>query len=55
MEEAKNKYKGGMVEEWNEKEDEEDRRRLEEDKRYLEELGDEDQDMSNLRDPYGEL
>jgi len=44
-----------MIEEWNEEEDEEDRKRLEEDRKYLEELGDEDQDMGNLRDPYEEL
>jgi len=52
---VKHKYKGGMIEEWNEEEDEEDRRRLEEDRKYLEELGDEDQDMGNLKDPYNEL
>ena len=55
MEEEKCEYKGGMIEEWNEEEDEEDRRRLKEDRKYLEELGNEDQDMGNLRDPYDEL
>jgi len=55
MEEVKHKYKGGMIEEWNEEEDEEDCRRLEEDRKYLEELGDEDQDMGNLKDLYNEL
>ena len=42
IEEAKYEYKGGMVEEWNEEEDEKDRRRIEEDRKYLEELEDED-------------
>jgi len=55
MEEEKYEYKEGMIEEWNEEEEEEDRRRLEEDRKYLEELGDKDQDMGNLRDPYDEL
>ena len=55
MEEEKHEYKGGMIEEWNEEENEEDCKRLEEDRKYLEELGNEDQDMGNLRDPYNEL
>ena len=42
IEEAKYEYKGGMVEEWNEEEDEKDRQRIEEDRKYLEELEDED-------------
>ena len=55
MEEEKYEYKGGIIEEWNEEENEENCKRLEEDRKYLEELGDEDQDMGNLRDPYNEL
>ena len=55
MEEEKHEYKEGMIEEWNEEENEEDRKRLEEDRKYLEELGNEDQDTGNLRDPYDEL
>jgi len=55
MEEEKYEYKGGIIEEWNEEEDEEDRQRIEEDKKYLEELGDENGDMGNLRDPHDEL
>jgi len=55
IEEEKNKYKGGKIEEWNEKEDEEDLQRIEEDRKYLEELEDENQDMGDLRDPYNEL
>ena len=55
MEEEKHEYKGGMIEEWNEEEDEEDRRRIEEDRRYLEELEDENDDMGDLRDLYDEL
>ena len=55
IEEEKHKYKGGMIEEWNEEEDEEDRWRIEENKKYLEGLEDENQDMGNLRDPYNEL
>jgi len=55
MEEEKEEYKGGKIEEWNEEEDEEDRWRIKEDRKYLEELGDEDFDMGNLRDPYDEL
>jgi len=55
--EEKKEYKGGKTEEWavDEEENEKDRWRLEEDRKYLEELGDENQDMGNLRDPYDEL
>jgi len=53
--EEKEEYKGGKIEEWDKEEDEKDRWRLEEDRKYLEELGDENQDMGNLRDPYDEL
>jgi len=55
MEEEKNEYKGGIIEEWNEEKDEEDQQRIEEDRKYLEELGDENHNMGNLRDPYNEL
>ena len=55
MEEEKYEYKGGMIEEWNEEEDEEDRRRIEDDRRYLEEMEDENDNMGDLRDPYDEL
>ena len=55
MEEEKYEYKAGIIEEWNEEEDEEDRQRIEEDKKYLEELGDENGDMGNLRDPHDKL
>ena len=55
MEEEKHEYKEGMIEEWNEEEDEEDQQRIEEDKKYLEGLEDENQDMGNLRDLYNEL
>ena len=55
IEEEKREYKGGMIEEGNEEENKEDRKRLEEDRKYLEELENEDQDMGNLRDPYDEL
>jgi len=55
MKEEEEEYKGGKIEEWDEEEDEEDRWRLEEDRKYLEELGDENQDMGNLRDPYDKL
>jgi len=53
--EEKKEYEGGKIEEWDEEEDEENRQRLKEDKKYLEELGDKDQDMGDLRDPYDEL
>ena len=55
IEEEKEEYKGKKIEEWNEEEDEEDQQRIEEDRKYLEELGDENQDMGDLRDPYDEL
>jgi len=55
MEEEEHEYKGGMIEEWNEEEDEEDRQRIEEDRKYLEKLGDENLDMGDLRNPYDEL
>jgi len=51
MEEEKQKYREGKIEEWNNEEDKEDRQRIEEDRKYLEELKDENQDMSDLRDP----
>jgi len=53
--EEKEKDKGGKIKEWDEEVDEKDRWRLEEDRKYLEELGDENQDMGDLRDPYDEL
>jgi len=55
IEEEKEEYKGGKIEEWNEEENKEDRRRIEEDRKYLEGLKDENQDMGDLRDPYNEL
>jgi len=55
MEEKKNEYKGGKIEEWNKEEDEEDRQRIKEDRKYLEKLGDENYNMGNLRDLYDEL
>jgi len=54
IEEERDEYKGGKVEEWNKEEDEEDRQRIKEDRKYLEELGDENLDMGDLRDPYDE-
>jgi len=53
--EEKEEYKRGKIEEWDEKVDKEDRQRLEENRKYLKELGDENQDMEDLRDPYNEL
>ena len=53
--EEKKEYEGGKIKEWNEEEDEEDRRRIEEDRKYLEGLKDENQDMGDLRNPYNEL
>jgi len=53
--EEKKEYEGGKIKEWNEEEDEEDRRRIEEDRKYLEGLKDKNQDMGDLRDPYNEL
>ena len=55
MEEEKDKYKGKRNKELNKEEDEEDRQRIKEDRKYLKELGDENLDMGNLRDPYNEL
>jgi len=55
MEEEKDEYKGEKIEEWNEKEDKEDRWRIAEDRKYLEELGDENFNMGDLRDLYNEL
>jgi len=54
IEKEKDKYKGAKIEEWNE-EDEKDRQRIEEDRKYLEEIGDNNQDMNNLKDPYDKL
>ena len=54
MEESE-EYKGAKIEEWDEEGNKEDQRRLEEDRKYLEELGDENQNMGDLRDPYDEL
>jgi len=55
MEEEEHEYKGGMIEEWNEEEDEENRRRIKEDRKYLKGLENKNQDMGDLRDPYEEL
>jgi len=55
MEEEEHEYKGGIIEEWNEEEDEGDQQRIEEDRKYLKGLKDKNQDMGNLRDPYDEL
>jgi len=55
MEEEKNKYKGGTIEERNKEENKEDRQRIKEDRKYLEKLGDENLDMGDLRDPYNKL
>ena len=55
MKEDKHEYKEGMIEEWNEEEDEEDQQRTEEDRKYLEGLEDKNQDIGDLRDPYDEL
>jgi len=37
------------------KKNEKDWQRIEEDRKYLEKLGDENQDMGNLGDPYNKL
>jgi len=50
MKEERKEYKKGKIDE-----DKEDRWRIEEDRKYLEELGDENLNMGNLRDPYNEL
>ena len=55
MEEEEHEYKGGIIEEWNEEEDEGNQQRIEEDRKYLKGLKDKNQDMGNLRDPYDEL
>jgi len=56
IEKERNKYKGGIVEEWNEEDDnEEDWWRIKEDRKYLEGLENENQNMGNLRDPYDKL
>jgi len=55
MEKAKDEYKGGKIKEWNEEEDEEDQWKIEKDRKYLEELGDENFDIGDLRDPYNKL
>ena len=55
MEEKKNEYKREKIEEWNKEEDEEDWQRIKEDRKYLEELGDENYNIGNLRDLYDEL
>ena len=55
MEEEKDEYKGGKIEEWNEEEEEEDRQRIEENRKYLEKLRDENQNIGDLRDPYNKL
>ena len=55
MEEEKKECKEGKIKKWDEEVDEEDQQRLKEDRRYLEELGDENQYMGDLRDPYDEL
>jgi len=59
LEEEKEEYKGGKVEEWNKNEDNDnnnkDQQRIEEDRKYLEELGNKNLDIGDLRDPYNEL
>jgi len=55
MEEEKEECKRRKIEEWDEEADKEDQRRLEEDRRYLKELGNKNQDMGDLRDPYNKL
>ena len=44
-----------MIEKQNEEENEEDRWRIKEDRKYLEELEDEEEHISDLRDPYDKL
>ena len=53
--EEEREYKGGMIEEWNEEEDEGNWWRLEDNRKYLEGLKDEEEDMGDLRDPYNKL
>ena len=55
IEKEKNEYKKEIIEEWNKKENKEDRQRIKEDRKYLEELEDENLDMDDLRDLYDEL
>ena len=55
MKEEKHEYKGEIIEEQNKEEDKEDQWRIEEDRKFLKELGDKDQNMGNLRDPYNKL
>jgi len=55
IEEEKNEYKGGIIEEWNEEENKEDQWRIKEDRKYLEGLDNEEEDMNDLKDPYNEL
>ena len=55
IEEEREEYKGGKIEKWNKEEDEEDQQRIKEDRKYLEELGDENLNMGDLRDPYDKL
>jgi len=55
IEEEQKEYKRKKIEEWNKKEDEKDQQRLEENMKYLKELGNENQDMGNLKNPYNEL
>jgi len=55
IEEEKYEYKRGMVEEWNKDKDEENWWRIEENRKYLTELEDENQDISNLKDLYNKL
>ena len=55
IEEEKDEYKGGKIEEWDKEENEEDQQRIEEDRQYLEKLGDENQDIGDLKDLYDKL
>ena len=55
IKEEEDKYKGGKIKEWDEEENKEDWQRIKEDRKYLEKLGDENQDMDDLRDPYNEV
>ena len=54
-EEKGHEYKGETIKEWNEEEDEKDRRKIEKNRKYLKKLRDEDLNMGDLRDPYNEL
>jgi len=55
MEEERDEYKGRRMKEWNKEKNKEDQQRIEEDRKYLEELGNEGEDMGDLRDPYDKL